>query len=70
MLKRDHEKRTGDDRYEGYSVDLLVEISKLVNFEYEIYLTPDNKFGGQDDDGNWDGLVQELMVGVSRLFCQ
>ena len=57
-----------------YCVDLIEEIAQDLGFQYELYLTPDNQFGAQDDNGSWDGLVQQILVGVSEwndsnLFC-
>ncbi|XKL64087.1 hypothetical protein PGB90_004173 [Kerria lacca] len=48
-------------RYEGYCVDLIEEIRKLVGFEYEIYVAPDNKFGNMDENGQWNGMIKELI---------
>ncbi|XP_064623667.1 glutamate receptor ionotropic, kainate 2-like isoform X2 [Lineus longissimus] len=66
-LKKDYKERLGNDRFEGYCADLLVELQKLVNFEYEIYFTPDDKFGTEDEDGNWDGMIRELMIGNASM---
>ena len=73
-LVPDHDKREGSAKYEGYCVDLIEEIAQDLGFQYELYLTPDNQFGAQDDNGSWDGLVQQILVGVSEwndsnLFC-
>jgi ionotropic glutamate receptor len=46
--------------FEGYCVDLIEEIRKLVGFEYEIYVAPDNKFGNMDENGQWNGMIKEL----------
>lgn len=51
--------------YEGYCVDLIEEIRKLVGFEYEIYVAPDNKFGNMDENGQWNGMMKELIEKVS-----
>ena len=37
----------GNDRFEGYVVDLCEKLSKLVNFTYEFSLVKDNKFGAK-----------------------
>jgi hypothetical protein len=59
--------RTGNDRYEGFIPDLLREIADITREEYEIYLSPDKKYGGQNKDGSWDGMVGELMNRVTYL---
>ena len=60
--------RTGNDRFEGYIPDLLREIGDITNEEYEIYLSPDKKYGSQNKDGSWDGMVGEVMKGVRFLL--
>ena len=35
----------GNERYEGFCVDLAEEISKIMKFTYEIRLVKDTKFG-------------------------
>ncbi len=42
---------TGNDRYEGYCVDLAEHLSKIVNFTYEFRLVKDKKFGAK---GNYN----------------
>ena len=53
------------ERFEGYCVDLIEEIKKLVGFEYEIYVAPDNKFGNMDENGQWNGMIKELIEKVT-----
>ncbi|XP_034234147.1 ionotropic receptor 25a isoform X1 [Thrips palmi] len=53
--------KSGAVKYEGYCIDLLDEIRKIIVFEYEIYVAPDNKFGNMDEKGQWDGMIKELM---------
>jgi len=64
-LKRDSENYDGNDRFEGFCIDLLIEIAKLCNFNFTIYQVPDNKYGAPNDQGKWNGLVKELIEGVS-----
>ena len=52
---------TGNDRYMGYCVDLTKKIAEMLNFEYEIRPVKDKKFGKQDSEGRWDGMVGELV---------
>ena len=41
---------------------MLEEISKIVNFTYEINLVKDGKYGAQDKEtGVWSGMVGELI---------
>lgn len=41
------ENFTGNDRYEGYCVDLAKKIAEIVNFTYEIRPVRDNSFGNR-----------------------
>lgn len=47
--------------YSGYCVDLLNEIARVLNFDYEIYEVDDGKFGQLGPNGEWDGIIKELV---------
>lgn len=49
MLKPDAEQRnlTGNDKFEGYCVDLVEKLSQIVNFTYELRTVRDGKFGAK-----------------------
>ena len=49
----------------GYCVELLKEMSKKMFFEYEVVLPSDdsNDFGKKDKNGDWSGLVGDLVSG-------
>ncbi|CAG2110606.1 unnamed protein product [Medioppia subpectinata] len=53
----------GNDRYEGYCKDLADSIAKNVNFNYELRLVNDSKYGGLDSKSpsGWNGMVGELI---------
>ena len=50
MLKEKSETLTGNARYEGYSVDLVEEISQILGFNYTIKLVDDGKVSEFDHD--------------------
>nr|QGW50273.1 gustatory receptor 18 [Chouioia cunea] len=53
---------SGNDRYEGFCIDLLKEIAHMVGFAYRIELVPDGKYGVYDyETGEWNGIVRQLM---------
>jgi len=57
---------SGDARYEGFCIDLLKEIARIVGFAYRIELVPDGKYGVYDyETGEWNGIVRQLMDKVS-----
>ncbi len=67
MYKQTERTLYGNDRYEGFCIDMLNEISKLRKFAYIIHEVKDRGYGGDDGFGNWDGMVGELMRGVRRF---
>ena len=68
MLKEKSETLVGNDRYEGYSVDLVEEISKILHFNYTIKLVEDGKYGSFDKEtGKWNGMIGELQAQKADL---
>ncbi|XP_041356659.1 glutamate receptor ionotropic, kainate 1-like [Gigantopelta aegis] len=60
QLKKDHETRVGNDRFEGHLVDVLMEIANILKFQYNITQVPDGKFGSLKSYG-WTGMIRELV---------
>lgn len=50
---------------EGFCVDLLSEVAKKVGFKYKVQLVKDGVYGRQEESGNWNGMVGEVVRGVS-----
>jgi len=76
MWKPDPDKTLrGNSRFQGFCVDLLDEISKILKFNYTIKPVDDGKYGapvGPKDE--WNGMVGELIDKVrknamSRNYC-
>ncbi|XP_037532501.1 glutamate receptor ionotropic, kainate 3 [Nematolebias whitei] len=61
MLKKSDKALVGNDRFEGFCIDLLRELANILGFSYEIRLVPDGKYGSQDDKGQWNGMIRELI---------
>ncbi|KAF6118882.1 glutamate ionotropic receptor kainate type subunit 1 [Phyllostomus discolor] len=61
MFRKSDTPLHGNDRFEGYCLDLLKELSRILGFLYDIKLVPDGKYGAQDDRGEWNGMVKELI---------
>lgn len=53
-------------KYQGYSIDVLDALSNYLGFKYEIYVAPDHKYGSLQPDGQWNGLMGELVFKVRR----
>lgn len=51
----------GNNSFDGYCIDLLHEIQGVLKFDYELYPSPDGLVGSMDDQGQWNGVVKELM---------
>ncbi|XP_015833585.2 LOW QUALITY PROTEIN: glutamate receptor ionotropic, kainate 2 [Tribolium castaneum] len=62
VMLRTQTNVVGNERYEGFCIDLLKEIASMVGFEYRIELVPDSKYGVIDlETGEWNGIVRQLM---------
>uniref|UniRef100_A0AAQ5XCB9 Glutamate receptor n=1 Tax=Amphiprion ocellaris TaxID=80972 RepID=A0AAQ5XCB9_AMPOC len=67
MYKKSDKPLYGNDRFEGYCLDLLKELSNILGFSYEVKLVSDGKYGAQNDKGEWNGMVRELIDHVADL---
>lgn len=65
MFRKSDRTLFGNDRFEGYCIDLLKELAHILGFSYEIRLVEDGKYGAQDDKGQWNGMIKELIDHVS-----
>jgi len=66
MLKPDHTNRIGNDKYEGFLMDLLTIVSKYMKFKsFSVSTAPDGKYGRYDNTTNsWNGMIGEVMKGT------
>lgn len=67
MLKNSPKQLSGNERYEGFSIDFIEELSRQLHFSYEIREVADNKYGVAVDKekGVWNGMIGEVIQGVS-----
>uniref|UniRef100_T1L5Q4 Ionotropic glutamate receptor L-glutamate and glycine-binding domain-containing protein n=1 Tax=Tetranychus urticae TaxID=32264 RepID=T1L5Q4_TETUR len=63
MFVEDYEKKglTGNDRFEGYCIDLMNEIAKRLQFKYVIRLVEDRAYGRRNENGEWNVMIGELI---------
>ncbi|XP_069950782.1 glutamate receptor ionotropic, kainate 2-like isoform X2 [Cherax quadricarinatus] len=62
MLKESSKQLTGNDRFEGFCIDLLNEIASILKFNYTLVSVPDNSYGSKDKvSGEWNGMIKELL---------
>ncbi|XP_015783422.1 glutamate receptor ionotropic, kainate 2 [Tetranychus urticae] len=69
MFVEDYEKKglTGNDRFEGYCIDLMNEIAKRLQFKYVIRLVEDRAYGRRNEKGEWNGMIRELIDGKADI---
>uniref|UniRef100_A0AAX7VZH2 Glutamate receptor n=1 Tax=Astatotilapia calliptera TaxID=8154 RepID=A0AAX7VZH2_ASTCA len=61
MLRQNHQELEGNDRYEGFCVDMLKELADILKFKYRIRLVGDGVYGVPGANGTWTGMVGELI---------
>lgn len=66
MLRPNHQELEGNDRYEGFCVDMLRELADILKFKYRIRLVGDGLYGVPGNNGTWTGMVGELISRVRR----
>ncbi|XDV36771.1 hypothetical protein PO909_006497, partial [Leuciscus waleckii] len=68
MYKKNHMHLEGNDKYEGYCVDLASEIAKHVGIKYRLSIVMDGKYGARDPETKtWNGMVGELVYGRADI---
>lgn len=70
MEKEEADLLTGNDRYEGFAVDLIYELSLLLEFSYTFVVEADGNYGVCIDEvsNTWNGMIGKIMSGVSFGF--
>ncbi|XP_041428386.1 glutamate receptor 2 isoform X1 [Xenopus laevis] len=68
MFKKNADQFEGNDRYEGYCVDLAAEIARHCGFKYKLTIVADGKYGARDAETKiWNGMVGELVYGKADI---
>ncbi|CAL2032733.1 unnamed protein product [Caenorhabditis brenneri] len=52
--------KTGENQYEGFCIDLLNEMTKVLKFNYTIIEVQDGTYGIEDESGRWNGIIGAL----------
>lgn len=63
MLKESATKLSGNDRLEGFGIDLIHELSLMLGFNYTFLIQEDGVYGSPVN-GQWNGMVRELLEHV------
>lgn len=67
MLKSDHAKLIGNDKYEGYVVDLIEMIAVEMNITYEFNLRSDGNGKRDKKTNKWNGIIGEVQEMVMKF---
>ena len=66
MLKESVYKMSGNDQYEGFAIDIIHEISKMLGFNYTFSVQTDNVYGSLNKEtGQWNGMLRKVIDNVS-----
>ncbi|XP_068993636.1 glutamate receptor ionotropic, kainate 2-like [Neodiprion pinetum] len=62
MLKESAKEETGNDRYEGFGIDIIQELSKLLGFNYTFEVQADDVYGSKHPvTKKWNGMIKKIM---------
>lgn len=53
--------------WEGYCIDFIEKLAEKMNFDYTLVTPKNGKFGERSENGDWDGLVGDLVTGEIDL---
>ena len=62
------EPLVGNDRFEGFCVDMIKILAERCNFTYLLRQQAHKQYGAKRDNGSWDGMIGELIRGASILL--
>ncbi|KAG7224275.1 hypothetical protein INR49_000518 [Caranx melampygus] len=66
-IKQDPYTMRKGSELEGYCIDLISELSKMLGFSYKLHLVKDNRYGALDSSGTWNGMIGEVIRGEADL---
>nr|CAD7395568.1 unnamed protein product [Timema cristinae] len=68
MTKEAKEALKGNDRFEGFGIDLIHEISVMLRFNYTFEIQEDNVYGSLDNETKeWNGMLRKVIDGEADL---
>lgn len=69
MLKKSTTKLNGNDRYEGFAVELIQRLAERLGFNYTFVMHKDDVYGAFDTKTNTStGMIREIMIGVRYTY--
>ena len=66
MLKRNSESLAGNSKYEGFCIDLIQKVCRILDVNCQIQPVKDGGYGARKPDGTWSGMIGEL---VRKVQC-
>lgn len=45
----------------GFCIDILLDLSERLEFNFEIEVVKDKTFGKKNSEGEWNGIIGELV---------
>lgn len=65
-MKESSDQLEGNDRYEGFTIDLIEKLSEILGFSYEFEV--ELEYGTKDPQTQkWNGMIYQLMEDVRYL---
>lgn len=53
---------------EGYCIDLLKALAAMLHFSYKVKVVGDGQYGAVSSNGNWTGMIGEILRRVIFNF--
>jgi len=67
-LKDDSSIRVGNDRFEGFVMDLLGNLENKTGASFQVDLQRDGRYGGLDENtGDWSGMIGSVIAGEADI---
>ncbi|KAF7387251.1 hypothetical protein HZH68_012928 [Vespula germanica] len=68
MVKESASMLSGNERYEGFGIDIIQELSKSLGFNYTFEVQTDSVYGSYiNKTGKWSGMLGKIMDGRADL---
>ncbi|XP_057319651.1 glutamate receptor ionotropic, kainate 3-like isoform X2 [Microplitis mediator] len=68
MLTESTTTKTGNDRYEGFAIDIIHELSQILHFNYTFVEQVDKVTGSLNEKtGKWSGMLGKIIDGEADL---
>ncbi|KAJ8716388.1 hypothetical protein PYW07_003015 [Mythimna separata] len=62
MMQESTDRLSGNDRYEGFCIELIDRLAKLLQFNYTLVEQEDGNYGSRDNaTGRWSGMLGRLI---------